>query len=626
MAPTVPQPSAAVGLAAGEIVDRWRIEEAIGSGGQGEVYRATEIETGAEVALKVFPAGHFTNPQWGRVARELEAGKRVDHPRLIAATSAGRYRGHDLLCMPYVAGEDLDRMLGRRGRLLPEEALSVVSDVAAGLAHAHSRGVVHRDISPGKVLVDVDGRAHLMDFGVALILGVPDVPGSPGTLGTPSYRAPELTSAAPGAASSDTFSLGVLAVALLTGDSRSNLEGTPHFSVEARRLLERTLSAQPSSRPGDVVSFAQGLVSSFDVRPKPPQADVPKPRLQLAAPRPTRDPLVPSQEFAATLAQRGVSLALATGSAELMVILSSDGDGVSSFERALGRVDAIAAAGERLVVARDHDVLVFRDVLDGRGTSRDGHDGAYRPQVAYYTGALGIRDIEIDAAGRVIFASGLFSCLAKPTAHDSFTPIWQPPFMTSIVAEQRGHLSGFCSVQGVPRFATLMALDGDRLKVEGGGLLDIQTGTPLASGLDHPAMPRVGSDAIWVIEVTAGTLTRVGYDGTIDRVVTLPGLATSLEIHDGLAIIGVCPPGTGPEALAPAEQLASSSEPHRTGVAIVELAAGELIAHAWFEQAVQEITGVAVLPRRAPMAIGFKTDELRHTISVGEPSWIGSSR
>jgi uncharacterized protein (TIGR03032 family) len=223
-------------------------------------------------------------------------------------------------------------------------------------------------------------------------------------------------------------------------------------------------------------------------------------------------------------------------------------------------------------------------------------------------------------------ASRLFSCLAELSARDSFTPLWRPPFMASIVAEERGHLSGVCTEDGVPRFATLMALDGGPLRERGGGLIDIQTGAPLATRLDHPATPRSALDAIWLVEVTAGALTRVGHDGAVQRVATVPGLATSLSIHDRLAFVGVCSHDARSDAPTPTGPLAASTSPHRTGVAVIDLESGEPAAHAWFEEAVRDVTALAVLRQRSPMAIGFTTDELRHTISVGEPRWIGSCR
>jgi uncharacterized protein (TIGR03032 family) len=224
-------------------------------------------------------------------------------------------------------------------------------------------------------------------------------------------------------------------------------------------------------------------------------------------------------------------------------------------------------------------------------------------------------------------ASGLVACIAEPSHRHSFTPLWQPPFLASIEPGRRGHLSGLSVADGRPQLATLMALDGNALRDCSGGLVDVVGGEAIATGLDHPAMPRVAADATWLIEVSAGTLTRVERDGDVQRVAALPGLTTSLVVHEDVAFVGLTSPHGHPGALGPTGPLADSAGPHRTGLAAVDLTSGQLIAHAWFEQTVHQVTGVAAITqRRAPMAIGFETEELRHTSSIGEPRWTGTGR
>ena len=143
------------------------IIDSIGSGGMGQVFKAVHGVMGRIVAVKVLPRNKCTPEAIANFVRESRAQAKLDHPNLVRALDAGQDGNVYYLVTEYVAGPDLRKLVRNGGPLGMESAASVVSQVAAGLQHAHERGVVHRDVKPGNVLVAADGVAKLSDLGLA---------------------------------------------------------------------------------------------------------------------------------------------------------------------------------------------------------------------------------------------------------------------------------------------------------------------------------------------------------------------------------------------------------------------------------------------------------------------------
>src|SRR5215212_5510472 len=190
----------------GEVVmDRFRLLERVGSGGMGTVYRAFDERLQRQVAVK-----EITSSDAGRVAREAQAAARLNHPGIVTLYELGSDGGRALLVSELVDGATLAE-LARCGDLSDREVAEFGADVCEALAHAHERGVIHRDVKPQNVIVRVDAgagrRAKLMDFGIASLVGAPTLTATGEIVGTLAYMAPEQAEGAEVSEPADVYSL-----------------------------------------------------------------------------------------------------------------------------------------------------------------------------------------------------------------------------------------------------------------------------------------------------------------------------------------------------------------------------------------------------------------------------------
>lgn len=171
----------------------YRIVDYIGRGGMGEVYKAEHGVLGRTVAIKVLPRHKSSAEDVASFLREARVLARLDHENLVRAFDAGEEQNVYYLVTEYVAGSDLRKLVRANGPLSMSQAASIISQVAAALAHAHAQGLVHRDIKPGNVLVTPDGRAKLSDLGLAgpLRAGAEEDPRSGKIVGTADYLSPD---------------------------------------------------------------------------------------------------------------------------------------------------------------------------------------------------------------------------------------------------------------------------------------------------------------------------------------------------------------------------------------------------------------------------------------------------
>jgi serine/threonine-protein kinase len=237
----------------------------LGRGSMGVVHLALDTATRRHVALKTLALGREAatdefNDARARFLAEAEAAKRLSHPDIVVVHAAGEHDGTAWMAMELLRGCELGRYT-HMSRLLPEAlVLQLVERLARALAHAHARGVVHRDIKPGNVMLDLPSRRlKLTDFGVA---GLADMSRTRTgvVLGTPLYMAPEQLAGAPADARSDLYSLGVLLFQLLTGR-------LPHEHASLGELLRQVArvpapdvrSMRPSLSPAVAAVVATAL-------------------------------------------------------------------------------------------------------------------------------------------------------------------------------------------------------------------------------------------------------------------------------------------------------------------------------------------------------------------------------
>ena len=176
------RPDASAGDASGPLTlgqnfgDRYHIVRLLGLGGMGAVYQAWDAELGVVVALKVIRPEAAADPQAAqalerRFKQELLLARQVTHKNVVRIHDLGEIQGIKYITMPYVEGEDLSTVLKREGRLPVAQTLRIARSVVSGLAAAHAAGVVHRDLKPANIMVDPDGEAMIMDFGIARSIG-----------------------------------------------------------------------------------------------------------------------------------------------------------------------------------------------------------------------------------------------------------------------------------------------------------------------------------------------------------------------------------------------------------------------------------------------------------------------
>ncbi|UCD25151.1 MAG: serine/threonine protein kinase, partial [Gemmatimonadota bacterium] len=234
--------------------DHYLIECRLGGGLLADVYRAHDLRHGRQVAIKVFSSSTTSSIGEQRFLREIQTTARLNHPHLLPVYDSGVTSGLLYYVMPFVAGGSLAALLTTEGRVAIHTTLRIIREVADGLAFAHRRGVVHRDIKPDNVMWSGD-HAQIADFGIAKPINGParsrlSVAGTP--LGTPSYMAPEQVMGQDSIDHrADIYSTGILAYELLTGNTLF-----PH------QTLESTMYAQLYEEPAPLRSLRSAIPRS----------------------------------------------------------------------------------------------------------------------------------------------------------------------------------------------------------------------------------------------------------------------------------------------------------------------------------------------------------------------------
>lgn len=266
-------------------------ERELGGGGMSRVFVARERELDRRVVIKVLPPELAQGVNLERFRRETQLAASLQHPHIVPLLTAGSEAGLLYYVMPYVEGESLRARLDREGRLPVAEAVRLLREVADALASAHRRGVVHRDIKPGNVLL-LDGHAMVTDFGVAKSLGAKapatsDLTTAGIAIGTPTYMAPEQAAADPQVDHrADIYALGVMGYEMLAG--RPPFQGMspaatlaahlatppeplarwrPDIPPELAEAVDRCLAKQPDARwqsADDLRRRLEGLATPGD--------------------------------------------------------------------------------------------------------------------------------------------------------------------------------------------------------------------------------------------------------------------------------------------------------------------------------------------------------------------------
>jgi serine/threonine protein kinase len=261
----------------GDVIgERYRLERQLGRGPMAEVWLAEDLELQRPVALKLLA------PDAGRARfeREARAAAALSHPNVTRIFDYGVTEGRPFMALEYASGGTLEERLPQGKPMRNDEAAAIATQLAAGLAHAHAAGLVHRDLKPGNVLFDDEDRPKIADFGIARIGSGSTLTEAGTVLGTAAYISPEQAAGEQATPASDVYSFGIVLYRMLTGRLPFEAD-TPLELVEMHRRLdappigimrpdapptlaavaEAALSLDPLARPADGTALAAALAS-----------------------------------------------------------------------------------------------------------------------------------------------------------------------------------------------------------------------------------------------------------------------------------------------------------------------------------------------------------------------------
>ncbi|MGQ0701240.1 MAG: TIGR03032 family protein [Panacagrimonas sp.] len=346
-----------------------------------------------------------------------------------------------------------------------------------------------------------------------------------------------------------------------------------------------------------------------------------------------------SRHFPAWMAEQRVSLALSCYQSGKLFLIGLKPDGqLSAFERTFNRCMGLWSDTQTLWLASAYQLWRLENALPP-GEHENGFDRVFVPRVGYTTGDVDVHDVAVDADGKLVFVSTLFSCLGTLSERHNFSPLWKPRFVSKLAAEDRCHLNGLAMDNGRPRYATACSqsdvADGWReRRRDGGCVIDIASNEIVASGFSMPHSPRVRDGKLWLLNSGNGDFGYVDPAiGRFEAVAFCPGYGRGLAFAGNNAVIGLSKARHDKTfaGLALHEHLAAKNASARCGVQVVDLKSGDTPHWLRIEGAVEEIYDLVVLPGvLRPKALGFKTEEIRHRVwlDVGGrvQQWSGQAR
>ena len=290
-----------------------------------------------------------------------------------------------------------------------------------------------------------------------------------------------------------------------------------------------------------------------------------------------------------------------------------------NFQRAMG----VCWRPGRLYLGSQFQLWRLENMLRPGELGNKTFDAVLIPRNAQTIGDVDIHEVGVDAAGRVIFVNTRYSCLSALDLNQSFRPIWKPPFISKLAAEDRCHMNGLAMHEGRPRYVTAVSrsdvVTGWRQRRhEGGILIDVETDRIVTDQLSMPHSPRVVGDSVYALDSGRGQLVRIDpISGAKTDIAFCPGFLRGMAVHDGHAVVTVSKPRDGAfKHLSLDQELASRDAEAWCGVLVINLTTGDIVEWIRLEGHITELFDVAAMPGvRCPMSVGPNTLEIQNTIS-----------
>ena len=257
---------------------KYKLEEHLGSGAYADVYRATDTTLKRTVALKVLKPMLLADEEaFARFVQEAQTAAGLFHPHIATVLDLGEAEGRYFLAMRYVNGPSLDKLLAERGPLPWSEALRITEEIAEALQFAHDKGLIHRDVKPGNILVSESEGAVLTDFGLVKAMHASGMTATGSFLGTPHYMAPEIWKGEQVSSATDQYALACILAELLSGQVLYDGMTPPavmakhfqpptlpvkwpaHISVDLATILRRSLAQNSKKRFDTLKQFISSL-------------------------------------------------------------------------------------------------------------------------------------------------------------------------------------------------------------------------------------------------------------------------------------------------------------------------------------------------------------------------------
>ena len=348
-----------------------------------------------------------------------------------------------------------------------------------------------------------------------------------------------------------------------------------------------------------------------------------------AAPQPTQPAadqteISVSRGFGNWLIRNNCSLAFSSYQTGQLFLVGMLPNGQVSFhQQNYVRAMGLHATPQRLYVGSLFQVWRLENVLAPHERANSHFDRLYVPRNAQTTGDIDVHELAVDKAGRVIFVNTKFSCLATMSVTHGFRPLWKPPFISRLAAEDRCHLNGLAMQDGAPAYVTAVSRSDmitgwrDR-RHEGGVLIDVRDDRIVTDQLSMPHSPRATADGIYLLDSGRGQIARIDpKSGAKTDIAFCPGFLRGLAIHNGYAVVTVSLPRDGAfGGLALQDELKKRDGEPWCGVCIVDLRSGDLVEWIRLNGAIKELFDVAVIPEvRCPMALGVQSADIQSLIS-----------